>query len=456
MNVPKPKDSFIKSFAGTSLVAPTTPKNLTSIKKVSPIVPAGYITPSAPAATATAKPSVAPAQTQPKIISPAGQQYMSSLSGLKEQALGLQSQVQDLKKTENNDSEYLKYVRSIFNPNEAKTQADAYQKSQQRLADIQSERERAEYDARKGYMKTLDTPGGLKSGTQAGAGVYNRRSSDDLADIALQESAAARSAGVAQNSYATYLEQIKEANTPLTFEEAQALGVPIGTTVMEARQQGLIPEKAAPEGFSLSEGQARYDAQGNIIASRGKTYAPGTGSDGASDPNVYSWVNLIRSGQAKITSVPASLKNAVASELAAGGGAASETATQASGIIDQLLLRDTSKVTGAIDQYTGGLFGEAAYTKSLYDQLKGLLSLEKRTLLKGSGAISDYEFKVLEQAASALRRGLTDEDFRTVLAKLKVDLEAGGGSEEGGEVSEEDELRAIGYTEEQIAALKSQ
>lgn len=237
-------------------------------------------TSSTPSAVVPQQTPIQPAQSTPKITSPAGQQYMSSLSGLKEQALGLQSQVQDLKKTENNDSEYLKYIRSIFNPNEAKTQADAYQKSQQRLADIQSERERAELEARKGYMKTLDTPGGLKSGTQAGAGVYNRRSSDDLADIALQESAAARSAGVAQNSYATYLEQIKEANTPLTFEEAQALGVPIGTTVMEARQQGLIPEKAAPEGFSLSEGQARYDAQGNIIASRGKTYAPGTGTSG--------------------------------------------------------------------------------------------------------------------------------------------------------------------------------
>lgn len=30
--------------------------------------------------------------------------------------------------------------------------------------------------------------------------------------------------------------------------------------------------------FNLSEGQSRYDADGNVIASKGKTYAPGTGS----------------------------------------------------------------------------------------------------------------------------------------------------------------------------------
>lgn len=35
------------------------------------------------------------------------------------------------------------------------------------------------------------------------------------------------------------------------------------------------------EGFELSEGQARYDAQGNLIAERGKTYKTGTGGDGS-------------------------------------------------------------------------------------------------------------------------------------------------------------------------------
>lgn len=33
-------------------------------------------------------------------------------------------------------------------------------------------------------------------------------------------------------------------------------------------------QDAKAEGFTLSEGQARYDSQGNVIASKGKTYAP--------------------------------------------------------------------------------------------------------------------------------------------------------------------------------------
>lgn len=45
------------------------------------------------------------------------------------------------------------------------------------------------------------------------------------------------------------------------------------------QEEDAAAAKAAQEGqFNLSEGQARYDADGNLIASRAKTYAPGTGS----------------------------------------------------------------------------------------------------------------------------------------------------------------------------------
>jgi len=47
------------------------------------------------------------------------------------------------------------------------------------------------------------------------------------------------------------------------------------------QEEDAASAKAEREGqFNLSEGQARYDADGNVIAARGKTYAPGTGSSG--------------------------------------------------------------------------------------------------------------------------------------------------------------------------------
>jgi hypothetical protein len=86
---------------------------------------------------------------------------------------------------------------------------------------------------------------------------------------------------------------------------------------------------------------------------------------------------------------------------------------------------------GNIGGITGGIqYGfipgsKAALTKNYYDQLKGMLSLENRSKLKGSGAISDFEAKTLEKAASALGRNLSEDQFKQVLGELKTSL---GGS----------------------------
>lgn len=88
------------------------------------------------------------------------------------------------------------------------------------------------------------------------------------------------------------------------------------------------------------------------------------------------------------------------------------------------------------DENLGGIFGmpsPAAFfpgtktqlTKNNYEQLKNMLSLEGRSALKGSGAISDFEFKVLEKAQSALGRNLSNTDAVSVLKDLKLDLTAG-------------------------------
>ena len=55
---------------------------------------------------------------------------------------------------------------------------------------------------------------------------------------------------------------------------------------------------------------------------------------------------------------------------------------------------------------------EVQNTKAVYNQLKGQLSLENRQKLKGSGAVSDFESKTLERAASSLDTWQSEEAAR--------------------------------------------
>lgn len=60
--------------------------------------------------------------------------------------------------------------------------------------------------------------------------------------------------------------------------------------------------------------------------------------------------------------------------------------------------------------------------KSQVEQLKSNLSLENRTMLKGSGQISDFEAKMLEKASTALNRKLSDKDAKKVLEDIRTDF----------------------------------
>lgn len=138
--------------------------------------------------------------------------------------------------------------------------------------------------------------------------------------------------------------------------------------------------KSAGEGFSLSPGQTRYDAFGNPIAT-----AP---------------------DQDKITATQS----------------AGKATQEVLDVVDALIGSDTNAISG-LPSATAFIPGTAAQkTKNLYDQLKGMLALQNRQQLKGSGAISDFEAKVLERAASSLGRNLSDADFRATLIQLRTDL----------------------------------
>jgi hypothetical protein len=95
-------------------------------------------------------------------------------------------------------------------------------------------------------------------------------------------------------------------------------------------------------------------------------------------------------------------------------------------IIDNL--RKTGGI-GGITGFTGTGFipgSKAAIAKAYYDQLQALLSLENRNSLKGSGAISDFEARLLEKAASALNLNLSETQFNQILNDLYQSLSQGG------------------------------
>lgn len=107
-----------------------------------------------------------------------------------------------------------------------------------------------------------------------------------------------------------------------------------------------------------------------------------------------------------------------------GTGGLSDTANSVVNVAMELLNNpELGKITGNVDQFLGGLTSDQAkLARNKWKQLKGILSLENRQMLKGSGAISDFEFRVLGEAATALGRNLSDDTFRDELTKLITTL----------------------------------
>jgi len=92
------------------------------------------------------------------------------------------------------------------------------------------------------------------------------------------------------------------------------------------------------------------------------------------------------------------------------------------------ILKNPGSISGLFQ--SGSIpFTAGSTTKNQYNQLKGLLSLDKRQLLKGSGAISDFEFKVLNEASTDLGRNQTEADFKKSLLKIKGAFETAAGLE---------------------------
>jgi hypothetical protein len=193
-------------------------------------------------------------------------------------------------------------------------------------------------------------------------------------------------------------------------------------------------EYAVKNGYTGS-----YQQYQNDDANRKRAVTNVYGGTGSS-PEVDSWVKLINTGQAKITSVPASLKNAVAQAL---GEAPASGRNLVQDAVDAIsTLRSTSGKSAAIGTNITFGFGKnlpgrssAGYLAQL-DKVKSLLTLPNLQYMKGLGAMSDREFNTISSSVAALNPNMTEAQFDAELDRIDTIMQAaalklqGGGSDQ--------------------------
>lgn len=153
-----------------------------------------------------------------------------------------------------------------------------------------------------------------------------------------------------------------------------------------------------------------------------------------------SYINSIQRGETTrdavftklgATKAALALKNeiSVGLDLIAGGKTGTKiiNATEAANFQNLLNTMGNIDITayGQIDTPGGLIFDIRNPTTAAYiDQIVASLSLEKRELLKGSGAISDYESRTLANAASILgRKNISETAAKTALNDIKTIFE---------------------------------
>jgi len=168
--------------------------------------------------------------------------------------------------------------------------------------------------------------------------------------------------------------------------------IQIGDTLLDPNTGQVIYQKPVETktepGFSLSPGENRYDASGNLIASGG-------------------------------VKPPSAAQEAKQLESEDRQKAAEQQAGQSIGLINNLLTGDRyKKISGALQTGSIPFLGDRAAVNE-YDQLQAMLKLGIRSLIKGQGSVSDYEGKILGQAASALSRLTNENQMKEALQKVR-------------------------------------
>ncbi len=344
-------------------------------------------------ATNTAATNPSPMKPSTPTLPPVGQQFVNNL--VTKPSINTQSSVtqsnQQPAQTQTTtptqpESPYLKYLNSLFDADKTNKALKQSTEANERLANIQSRNEKQSLDSITGREKILDTPGGLRSGAQDSAAMFSRRANAESAYGAIEESAAARTAAVYKDTFDTL--------------------IGAGKTVFEAETEA---KKAAQE-------QTNFDKQQKLAEDKFEEDKRQFGEQMA--------LERYKATAPKPLSAAQEAKQIADQEKEV---AAQQQASQSIGLVNNLLNGDRYKaISGGIQTGSIPFLGDRAAVNE-YNQLTGLMKLGIRGLLKGQGAVSDYEGKVLGQASSALSR-LTDENqFKEALQTVRGVLKTNNG-----------------------------
>lgn len=302
---------------------------------------------------------------------------------------------------------FTEYINSL-NADDYRTASQRAQEDAQRLADIQNQREALQTAQRREQQNILDDRGGLRSGAVAESNQYTRRSNQELADLALQESAAARSASVSSDNLQNLLD--------------------LGQQTSGSAEQ-----------FTLGEGDVRYDAQGNVIA-RGGGAGGGFGDDTV-NPQVSAFADAVLNNQAKLSDIPQDLRGAVLQQVNANRGNvttpqqknAIDQANVALNIFDDLLNEEGDvEVSGALNRLGMGLIpGSDArgFNKSL-QSIQSIIGFDELQAMRDAsptggalGQVSEREIDFLQSLQGTIDTSLPDELLQKNLNRIKESFE---------------------------------
>lgn len=193
------------------------------------------------------------------------------------------------------------------------------------------------------------------------------------------------------------------------------------------------PDKDAG-GFTLSEGQKRYDANGNLIAGSDKF------NSGFGDAPTVKNINGVDSQWNPMTGTWDAVQ---------GSGAQDPDKTQTANDIITLAkeIMNDKALSASIGPYSSRLpswktlTGETADFAAKAQRLQSLLTLGNLGVLKG--AISDKDMEVLQSAAAALKPGMTEQAYKTELQRIIDTTSKGLTSATGQSGGQGDELDNI-------------
>jgi hypothetical protein len=203
------------------------------------------------------------------------------------------------------------------------------------------------------------------------------------------------------------------------------------TTTVESKPKptGFLKTASASQQNTQADNE-RAQAQSEAIA-RDRAEDNARADRAAAETAAYRRAMLNRPTQGRETFEEWKRKQDYTASLKGTGGDAA-AANQANEVNDAIALIDSitsdpalSKAVGPIDAYVGKARALPGVTRfqARQDELLGKLQLAQAGKLKGQGAMSNFEREILAKASTALRRNLSEADYKAELQKIRAQFE---------------------------------